>query len=254
MAHFVHEHGEQVDASGNQIQISATDAGQAWFIDPNPLTDGNFAAPGQPERVQRTFIVDVTEVNDAPTMAAIASPMALVVGSPQQAVGLTGVSAGPSEDVQQLRLTAVSSNPGLIPNPEVTFVAGESTASLRYTPVAGMAGTALVTVTVSDDGGTANGGIDSAEQSFLVSVSETIPFELVIADGDKSVTLNTATIPGKWYQIRYSPDLIDWSVAIRIQATGNSFQWTDLGPPATTEHPSEVDRRFYVIEKIPPPR
>ena len=45
---------------------------------------------------------------------------------------------------QALTVTAVSSNPGLIPNPTVSYTSPGTTGSLRFTPVANASGTATI--------------------------------------------------------------------------------------------------------------
>ena len=64
--------------------------------------------------------IRVVPVNDAPTLAPIANPNAILVDSALQTVNLAGISAGPNES-QGLTVTAISSNPGLIPNPTITY-------------------------------------------------------------------------------------------------------------------------------------
>jgi hypothetical protein len=120
--------------------------------------------------LERTFTVNVTAVNDQPTLDAISDPAAIPVGAAQQTVDFSGVSEGPLETAQTLAITAISSNPGLIPNPTTTFTEGDATGSLAYTPVAGKSGTALITVTVTDSGDTANGGLKSVQKTFSVTV------------------------------------------------------------------------------------
>jgi uncharacterized repeat protein (TIGR01451 family) len=119
---------------------------------------------------QRTFTVNVTAVNDSPTLDAISDPAAIPVGSAKQTINFAGVSEGPLEAAQTLAITAVSSNPSLIPNPSIAFTEGDATGSLAYTPVSGKSGTALITVTVTDSGDTANGGIKSVQKTFSVTV------------------------------------------------------------------------------------
>jgi hypothetical protein len=120
--------------------------------------------------VTRTFTVSVTPVNDPPTLIAIADPLAILEDAAQQTISLTGISAGPAE-TQTLTVTATSSNPGLIPDPIVTYASPNSSAALSYTPVANQFGTATITVTVHDDGGTAGGGVDIVTRTFTVSVT-----------------------------------------------------------------------------------
>lgn len=64
---------------------------------------------------------------------------------------MTGIQAGPFE-VQPMRISATSSNPGLIPNPAVDYTSPTSTGALRLQPVANLSGTALITVLLEDGG------------------------------------------------------------------------------------------------------
>lgn len=148
------------------------------------VTDDGGTANGGINTVQRTFTVNVTAVNDAPTLAAISDPALLPISSPQQTVNLSGISEGPLETAQTLNITAVSNNPSVIPNPSVSFVEGSATGSLSFTPVAGQSGSALITVTVTDNGGTANSGVDSVQRTFTVNVSEAVSIAATDANAD----------------------------------------------------------------------
>ena len=53
---------------------------------------------------------------------------------------------------QSLLITAVSDNPGVIPDPTITYYSPESTGILAFTPIADQSGTATITVTVEDGG------------------------------------------------------------------------------------------------------
>jgi hypothetical protein len=71
---------------------------------------------------------------------------------------------------------------------------------------------------------------------------------------DRSVRLEFATVPGKWYRVRYSADLVNWFTSeLPVQATGNLTPWIDKGPPYTNSDPAGEDRRFYLINEIPAP-
>ncbi|RYD21545.1 MAG: hypothetical protein EOP88_11010, partial [Verrucomicrobiaceae bacterium] len=148
------------------------------------VTDDGGTANGGINSVQRTFTVNVTSVNDAPTLDAISNPALLAISSPQQTVNLSGISEGALETAQTLNITAVSNNLSLIPNPSVSFVEGSATGSLSFTPVAGQSGSALITVTVTDNGGTANSGIDSVQRTFTVNVSEAVSIAATDANAD----------------------------------------------------------------------
>ncbi len=116
-----------------------------------------------------TFVLTVSPVNDAPTLDAIANPAAIPPNSGQQTISLSGISAGGGES-QTHTITATSSNPALIPNPTVNYTSPGATGSLTFAPIAGQTGTATITVTVTDDGGTTNGGVNVVTRSFTITV------------------------------------------------------------------------------------
>ena len=80
-------------------------------------------------------------------------------------ITLTGISTGMGDVKQLLTFTAVSNNPGLIPNPTISYTNGTCTATLTYIPMADVSGSAVITVTATDNAGTANGGINSISRS-----------------------------------------------------------------------------------------
>src|SRR5206468_9017395 len=114
----------------------------------------------------RTFTVVVTAVNDAPTLNAIPDPPAILEDAGLQTVNLSGISAGGGES-QNLTVTALSNNTALIPNPTVSYTSPNATGSLSYTPVANANGSAIITVTVTDDGG----GTNTFSRTFTVNVT-----------------------------------------------------------------------------------
>ena len=80
-------------------------------------------------------------------------------------MNLSGITDGIGDAGQLLTVTAVSSNTALIPNPTVNYTSPNPTGYLSYTPVANASGTANITVTVTDNGGTANGGVNRSAAS-----------------------------------------------------------------------------------------
>jgi hypothetical protein len=105
--------------------------------------------------VTRTFVVTVNSVNQAPTLNSLAN-LTLNEGVGFQTVNLSGISTGATNETQTLTVTATSSNPGLIPNPTVTYTSPNSTGTLSFTPVASSGGSATITVTVNDGGASNN--------------------------------------------------------------------------------------------------
>ena len=161
-------------------------------------------------------------------------------------VNLSGISAGPSnESSQTLGVTASSGNTALIPNPAVTYTSPQATGSLAYTPVAHQYGSALITVTVMDNGGTANGGIDSFQRMFTVVVN---PDQEKVKDGakiqrnsDGTYSLSFIGNPGQQYTIQYCADMLtqNWQFLAFATADENGmFSFVDTPPPGTVT-------RFY---------
>jgi len=112
--------------------------------------DGNLSTTADNAKFSRTFDVTVNAVNDLPTLDTISS-LTINQGATEQTVNLSGIAAGGGES-QPLKVTAVSDNTGLIPNPTATYTSPQSSGTLTFTPVATASGSATVTVTVEDGG------------------------------------------------------------------------------------------------------
>ncbi len=129
--------------------------------------DGGTANGGTDTKVI-TFDVTVLGVNSAPTLDFI-SDINLLEDFEPTPVRLRNIRDGDDGD-QEITITTTSSNPALIPDPTINYVQGETEGTLIYEPVPGQNGTATITVTVKDDGGTANGGEDTYQVTFEISI------------------------------------------------------------------------------------
>ena len=94
----------------------------------------------------------------------------MVQDSGEKTISLTGISDDDLIVDQNIQITAKSSNTNIVPNPVITYTAGNTNASLAYTPAAGQTGVVQITVTLLDDGGTFDGGSDSNDVVFTVNV------------------------------------------------------------------------------------
>lgn len=128
--------------------------------------------------------------NNPPTLNMISDPASVCQNSGMQTINLTGIGTGAANETQTLIITASSNNTGLIPNPTVNYTSPAATGTLTYTPVAGVSGTAIVTVTISD--GASNNS--SLVRTFIVTV-DNIP-TIAIAGLDQQVCPSVATLSG----------------------------------------------------------
>ncbi|MBM3966820.1 MAG: VCBS repeat-containing protein, partial [Planctomycetes bacterium] len=152
----------------------------------------------------RSFTVSVTPVNDTPTLDTIGNGT-IAEDVPQQTVNLTGITAGGGES-QTLRVSAISSNTALIPNPSIAYTSANATGSIAFTPIADKSGTSVITVTI-EDAGLDNDLATSADnlsysRSFTVTVSPVNDLPTLTLFGDYA---NPVTLPADAY-----PDSFDF--------------------------------------------
>jgi VCBS repeat len=118
-----------------------------------------------------TVTITITSVNDAPSFTKGANQTVLEnAGAQSLSSWATSLSTGPANESGQVLDFIVSNNyNGLFSvQPAVS-----ATGTLSYTPAANASGSTTVTVQIHDDGGTANGGVNtSAAQTFVITVSD----------------------------------------------------------------------------------
>ncbi|QGQ22044.1 hypothetical protein F1728_04755 [Gimesia benthica] len=142
------------------------------------ITDGGadhlLETTGDNRSIELTFDITVSPQNDDPELDHL-DDLLLWTNAHEQTVVLSGITAGGGE-VQPLRVTAESNNPGLIANPVVNYSSADATGSLSFTPVADQTGTATITVIVEDGGldGDLETTADNATltRTFVVTVRE----------------------------------------------------------------------------------
>jgi hypothetical protein len=116
-----------------------------------------------------TVTINVAPVNDPPSFTLGGDQTVEGGAGPQSVAGFaSAISPGPpNESSQTVHFNVSNDNTGLFSAQPAIDASG----TLTYTPVSSGGGTATVTVTAQDDGGTANGGVDtSAPQTFKITV------------------------------------------------------------------------------------
>ena len=132
--------------------------------------NGGTAGGGVDTSPAQTFTIVVSAVNDIPSFASGGDQTVLEDAGDQPVKGwATAISAGPVDEHSQSLNFIVSNNNNSLFSAEPTI---SSSGTLTYTPAANANGSATVTVQIHDDGGTANGGVDtSAAQTFTINVT-----------------------------------------------------------------------------------
>lgn len=130
--------------------------------------------------IEQVFAIVVQDVNEAPTMDAIGDE--LVCGNvDSKTIQLQGISAGPERD-QTVAFSVTTTNSDLFAQLGIT-----SSGRLTYQVRPGLTGTAVVTVTVIDNGGTSHGGVDNISRSFSVTAN---PMLVVYIASDKGLSVS----------------------------------------------------------------
>ncbi|MFC5528072.1 S-layer homology domain-containing protein [Cohnella yongneupensis] len=157
-----------------------TDALQKIFYRPNlvasgsdtlnvTVTDSGSADDRAAASAVFTLPIPIFNVNDAPTFN-LGTNLSVKEGSERQTVAgfATAMSTGSPDEAQSLTFITTNSKPALfLEQPAV-----DSSGTLTYRPQPNVHGTATVSVSLKDDGGTAYGGVDTATHTFTITVDQ----------------------------------------------------------------------------------
>jgi O-glycosyl hydrolase len=133
-----------------------------------------------------TFTVWVYQnINHIPTINQV--PDQIVVSGVQKVIKLTGISDGDG-NTQPMTITASVSTDTLVAAPVVNYTQDASNATFTLSPIAGKKGTATITLTLNDHGGTAqNQGDKITQESFNIIVGDSVPTGYTIDLNDPNV-------------------------------------------------------------------
>jgi hypothetical protein len=128
--------------------------------------------------------------NSPPTLSPIPN-ITLDEYAGNQTIALSGIRSGKGDENQTLTITALSNNPGIIPNPTITYTSPNPNGSLTLRPEVNTFGTALITVTVNDSQASDN----TVARSFLVTVVSVNDLPTISPIADRTINENTSTGP-----------------------------------------------------------
>ncbi len=136
------------------------------------LDDGGTASGGVDTSGPQTVTLTVGAVNDPPSFAAGPAVIANEDAGAQMLVGwASAISPGPAnESTQSVTFTVLNDKPTLFASAPALAADG----TLTYTSAADANGTATLTITAQDDGGTANGGVDTSAPQVVTLTSQAL--------------------------------------------------------------------------------
>jgi VCBS repeat-containing protein len=191
-----------VASNGTLSYTPAADANGSATVSVTLSDDGGTGNGGADTSNTSQFTITVTPVNDAPSFTKGTDQTVDEDAGAQTVAGwATGISAGPADESGQTVTFNVSNSNNALFAAQPSI---DSAGSLTYTTALDKNGSATVTVSASDNGGTDNGGDDtSASQTFVITVNGVNdapvvePVELTInEDGSATGTLNVTDADG----------------------------------------------------------
>lgn len=160
----------EIAPNGTLSFTPAADVNGRATVTVHAVDDGGTANGGQDTSAPQAFTITIVAVNSPPSFVAGPNQVVQEDAGPQTVPGWAkSISPGPpDESDQSARFSVSASIPSL-------FSSGPSVApngTLTYTPAPNANGIATVSVRAVDDGGTANGGLDtSSPQTFTIRIT-----------------------------------------------------------------------------------
>lgn len=187
-----------------------------------------------------TVTVTVTPVNDPPIIPPASPTVRTFRGFKNVPLNipvadvLVGVTPGPSNESTQT-LSVVAVGPNATSNGSVVGTATLSGNTITFTPIEDFTGEARFDFTVQDNGGTANGGLNTAVGEIIVNVEEFLPSTVsgrawVDEDRDGQIDPNERFLAGIEVQLTGTSlgQAIDPQTALTL--ADGSYEFVDIGP------------------------
>jgi large repetitive protein len=238
--------GPAIAANGTLTWTPAANQNGTATITVRAQDNGGTANGGNDTSAPQTFVINVTAVNDAPSFTPGANPSVNEDSGPASIAWATAISSGPADESGQsfgFNVATVSGGALFSSLPTVS-VAGQ----LNFTPAPNASGTATFTVTLQDNGGTANGGADTSAPVTLtitinsvddppVAVTDTATVLEDAAATAVNVLANDTDIDGGPISIVSVTQPLNGTVVITGGGTGLTYQPNPNycnAPPGTT--------------------
>jgi len=161
--------GPAISPTGTLTYTPAANANGSATITINLQDDGGISNGGVDTSLTQTFNINVTAVNDAPTFTTGPNVVVNEDAGAQSTGWATNISAGPADESGQALNFIVGNNNNALFSAQPAI---SPTGVLTFTSAPNANGVATVSVQLHDNGGTANGGVDtSAQVQFTITVN-----------------------------------------------------------------------------------
>jgi hypothetical protein len=227
--------GPAISANGTLTYTPAANANGTATITVNLKDNGGTANGGVDTSADQTYTITVNSVNDVPTFTK-GPDRTLNEDAGNQTINnwATGISAGAANESGQVLTFQITNNtnPALFSAGPVASPSG----LLTFTAAANANGTAMITLVLKDNGGTANGGVDtSAPQTFTITVNAVNDRPSFTAGPNQTVSNNAGAQSVANWATNISPGPADESGQTLIfQITGNNNPSVFSVAPAVT--------------------
>jgi hypothetical protein len=211
-----------VSPTGVLTFTPAADASGTTIVTVTLSDDGGTANGGDDTSAAHTFAITIQSVNDAPSFTGGGDVIVNEDSGAYSAAWASGISAGPADESGQTLTFAVSNDNNALFSVQPAI---SSTGVLTFTTAANAFGSASVTVTLSDDGGTANGGADtSAPQTFTITVNAVNDAPSFTAGGNVTVNEDSGAYSATWATgISAGPGESGQTVAFQVSNDNNAL-------------------------------
>jgi hypothetical protein len=178
-----------VAADGTLSYTAADDANGSATVTVQARDDGGHASGGDDTGPTRSFTITVTPVNDPPRFTPGAAQSADEDSGAHTVAWASAVSPGPDDEAaQHVHFEVSTTNGGLFSAAPAIAPNG----ALTFTGAADANGAATVTVRAADDGGTADGGVDTGPPvTFTITLGQT--GDPPVANDDTATMLENGT-------------------------------------------------------------
>lgn len=197
--------------------------------------------------ITTTLQTTVTAVNDPPFF--VKGPNCYVLedsGPASYPAWATAILPGPADESSQVLTFTLESDLPLFAALSIDPTSGE----LSFTPAADVWGTATITATLQDDGGTANGGMDtSTPQTFQITTFPVNDAPVIDPIADQYVAAGTQiTLTVSASDVDLPPQTLTFSLgsapAGAAITAGGDFSWT----PAEEQGPGDYPVTVFVSD------